>query len=218
MRVSLLIPTKNEALSLERTIGEIPQGFVNEIIVSDGHSTDGTPEIAQKLGCRTITQEGKGFGLGIISGLKHCTGDVIIIMDADGSQDPKDIPRLLEKIKEGYDIGWGSRYLQRRRSEDDTLIRYFGNKFFTFLSRLLHGIRVTDILYLFAAFKKEVFNSIKLESPGFEFCVELPIKAHKAGFKFGEVPCFERKRFADRTKVNDLVDGWKILLSILKKY
>lgn len=218
MKVSLVIPTRNEAKSLEKTIEEVPKGFVDEIIVSDGHSTDGTQDVARSLGCKAIIQEGKGFGLGIISGIKQATGDIIIIMDADGSENPADIPRLLEKVKEGYDIGWGSRYIQKKKTADDTWLRYFGNQFFTLLTRTLHGVRTSDILYMFAAFKKEVFEKVSLESPGFEFCIELPVKAHKAGFKFGEVACSERKRFAGKTKVNDLVDGWKILLAILKKY
>lgn len=218
MKVSLVIPTRNEAKSLERTIKEIPVGSVDEVIVSDGHSIDDTLEIARSLGCKAITQEGKGFGLGIRTGLKQATGDIIIVMDADGSQDPKDIPRLVEKVKEGYDIGWGSRYLGRGKTADDTLLRYFGNKVFTLMTRIIHGVKVADILYLFAAFKREVFDSIDLKCPGFEICIEIPARAQKKRFKFGEVPCVERKRLEGKTKVNDLVDGWKILLAILKKY
>lgn len=218
MKVSLIIPTRNEANSLERIIKEIPAGFVDEIVVSDGHSTDGTRELAERLGCKVIIQEGRGYGLGIRTGIKHCRGDVIIFMDADGSQNPADIPRLLEKIREGYDVGWGSRYLGRGKTADDTWLRYFGNKFFTFLTGFIHGLWVADILYTFAAFKKDIFDKINLESPGFELCVELPVKAHKAGFKFGQVPCIERKRMAGETKVNELIDGYKILKAILKKY
>lgn len=218
MKVSLVIPARNEASSLERTIKDIPAGSVDEVIVSDGHSIDGTLEIARKLGCKAITQEGRGFGAGIISGIKIATGDVIIIMDADGSQKPTDIPRLLEKIKEGYDIGWASRYLGRGKTDDDTWLRYFGNKFFTFLTGLIHGLWVADILYMYAAFKKEIFDKISLESPGFEFCIELPVKAHKAGFRFGEVPCVEKKRAFGETKVNDFKDGWRIFRAIFKKY
>ena len=102
MKVSLLIPTRNEAKSLERTLKEVPRDFVDEIIVSDCHSTDRTQEVAERVGCKVIQQDGRGFGLGIRSGIKHCTGDIIIIMDADGSQNPADIPRLLEKIKEDF--------------------------------------------------------------------------------------------------------------------
>ncbi|MFH1841358.1 MAG: glycosyltransferase family 2 protein [Candidatus Nealsonbacteria bacterium] len=218
MKVSLVIPTRNEAKSLEKTLKEIPGGSVDEIVVSDGHSTDDTLEIAKKFGCKAVTQEGTGFGFGIRFGIKQCTGDVIIIMDADGSQNPADIPRLVAKVKEGYDIGWGSRYIGRGKTDDDTWLRYFGNQVFTFLTKVLHGVKVADILYMFAAFRKEIFDKITLESPGFEFCIELPVKARRAGFKFGEVPCVERKRIADETKVNDLLDGWKILMAILKKY
>ena len=218
MRVSLVIPTKNEAGALEKTIKEIPQGCVDEIIVSDGHSTDGTLDIAVKLGCKAITQEGKGYGLGILSGVKIATGDVIVIMDGDGSQIPADIPRLLEKIKEGYDIGWGSRYLGGGKSLDDTWLRYFGNQLFTFLIRFIHGLKITDILYMFPAFKKEIFDKVSLQFSDFRFGIELPVKAHKAGFKFGEVACVERKRMTGETKVKDLADGYKIFKAILKKY
>jgi len=218
MRVSLVIPTRNEASSLERTVREIPAGSVDEIIVSDGHSTDGTLEVARSLGCIAIIQEGKGYGLGIRTGIKKAKGDVIIIMDADGSANPADIPKLVQKVKEGYDVGWASRYINRGKTADDTWLRYFGNKFFTFLTGFIHGLKVADILYMFAAFRKEIIDKIELESPGFEFCIELPVKAHKIGARFGEVSCIERKRMGDETKVNDLIDGYKILKSILKKY
>lgn len=217
-KISLIIPTRNEAKSLEKSILELPRELISEIIIADGHSTDGTLEIAKKLGCKAITQEGKGFGLGIRTGLKYVTGDIIVIMDADGSEDPKDIVRLLEKIKEGYDVGWGSRYLRGHKTPDDTWFRYFGNRILTFLARTLHGIEVTDIMYMFAAYKKEIFNKIKLESSDFTLCIELPLKVHRAGFKFGEIACSERKRFADKSRVNAVIDGWKFLMAILKKY
>ncbi len=218
MKVSLIIPTKNEANSIEKTLAEVPGGIIDEIIIVDGNSTDGTPEIVKKLGCKVIEGVGGGYGTAVRTGIKQSMGDVLIFMDADGSQNPKDIPRLLEKIKEGYDVGWGSRFLPDGGSADNTLIRSFGNWFFSLLTRLVQGLKVADILYTFSAFKREIFDKIKLESSGFELCIELPLRAHKAGFKFGEIACFERKRFADKTKVNDLFDGWKILLAILKKY
>lgn len=216
MKVSLVIPALNEIESIANTLKEVPKDAVDEIIVADGHSTDGTPELVRKLGFTAIEQEAKGFGLGIMSGIKQATGDVIVIMDADGSHNPADIPSLIAKVKQGCDIGWGSRYLPQGGSEDDTLIRYIGNKGFTFLSRFLHKIPVTDILYLFAAFRKEIFKELSFECPGFEFCIELPIKAYKAGFKFGEVPCRERKRYGSVSKVNAFKDGWKILRAILR--
>lgn len=218
MKVSLIIPTKNEANSIERTLSEVPKGFVDEILVVDGNSTDGTPAIVKRLGCRVIEGVGGGYGTAIRRGIKESTGDILIFMDADGSHNPKDIPRLLEKIKEGYDVGWGSRFLPGGGSADNTLVRSFGNWFFTLLTRIVQGLKVADILYTFSAFKRDIFNKIELETPGFELCIELPLKAHKAGFKFGEIACFERKRFADKTKVSDLMDGWKILLAIIKRY
>ncbi len=218
MKVSLIIPTKNEANSIARTLSEVPKGFIDEVVIVDGNSSDGTAAIVKGLGCKVIEGVGGGYGTAVRIGIKQSSGDVLVFMDADGSQDPKDIPRLLEKIKEGYDVAWGSRYLKGGGSADDTLLRSFGNWFFTRLVWVLHGLKVADILYTFSAFKKEVLDQIKLESPGFELCIELPLRAHKAGFKFGEIACFERKRQTDATKVNDFQDGWKILLAILRKY
>lgn len=216
MKVTVQIPAKNEEGSLPSVIEKIPRDFVTEILVVDGHSTDSTMKVATALGCRVITQPGKGYGDAMIHGFKNASGDVIISMDADGSPNPKEIPKLLAKLNEGYDIVLGSRYLTGGGSEDDTLIRYIGNKSFTFITNLLHGTKMSDSLYLFCAMKKSMLDKLVFNCSDFSLCIEIPVKAHKAGFKMAEIPSFELKRIADVSRVNAFVDGFKILYANIK--
>lgn len=226
MKTTLIMPALNEVESIEGTLAQIPKEIIDEILVVDGYSDDGTVELVKKLGHSVIFQEKKkskgwganGFGSAIWTGIKHAKGDTIIVMNADGSQDPKDIPNLLKKIDEGYDLVLASRYLPGAGSDDDTPLHYFGNKMFTFLCNLLYKIGISDSLYFFLAAKKGIFEKFKLESTDEGCCVELPIKAHRAGFKIAEIPSFERKRTAGKAKLNALVNGLQILLKILNPY
>lgn len=196
-------------------MADIPKDKVDEVLVADGGSTDGTQELVKKLGYQIVTQEKKGFGAAIASGISHAKGDVIVVLNADGSMDPKDIPRLLEKIDQGYDLVLSSRYLPGAGSEDDTFIHFIGNKIFTFLCNMLYGVNVSDILYFFLAARKEIFKKIKPTCLHAGYCVEVPIKARQAGFKIGEIPSFEKKRTAGKAKVNAFTAGFKIFKTIL---
>lgn len=221
MKVSLIIPTMYEEGAIGRVLAETPKSLIDEIIVIDGHSKDNTASEAKTRlrpkKDRFILQGKKGFGNALLEAFKKTHGDVIIIMDGDGSQNPKDIPRFLKKIKEGYTYVMGSRYGKGGRSDDDTLIRFIGNRGFTFLTNLIHGTKVSDSLYLFIAIKLQDLKKLKLSSPGIEICVEIPIKAHRAGLKFAEIPVTERTRYAGKSKVNALSSGWSILRMILRK-
>lgn len=215
MRVSVIVPTFNEVETIEEVLREIPKDRVDEILVVDAPSDDGTIELVKKLGYPLIIQEGKGFGRAITTGIKHAKGDILIFIMADNSQNPRDIPNLLEKIEQGYDMAMASRYLPGGGSEDDDFIHYFGNKALTFLCNTIHRANFSDSLYFFMAIRRKVFDSIKLNSPGFEYCIELPIKVHKFGFNITQIPSFERKRSGGRAKVSALSDGFKILQAIL---
>lgn len=215
MNVSLIIPTLNEAGCIAKTISEVPQGSANEIIVVDGHSTDGTADIVKALGHKVVMQTGKGFGNAFTEGVLASSGDIVVLMDADGSHNPADIPLLVEKVKEGYDYVMAIRYAPGRRSEDDTWIRHLGNMFFTFLINLIHKVFVADALYLYTAIRKDKFHLIRPKSSGFEYCVEILIKAHKNKLSFAQVPSTERRRAVGKSKVNAFVDGLRILKAIL---
>lgn len=216
MKVSLVIPTLEEAGCIEAVLSQVPKNSVDEILIVDAYSRDGTADIVRKLGYRVIMQEGRGFGDAFSLGVSNATGDIIILMDGDGSHNPADIPKLVSKIKGGYDYVLASRYCKGSKSYDDTMVRHIGNKIFTFLICLLHRMKITDSLYLFTAIRKEVFDKVKIESKGFEYCVEILVKVHKAGFKMDEIPSIERKRYSGYSKVKSMKHGLKILMEIFK--
>lgn len=221
MKVSLIIPTKNEEGCIGRVLAEVPRQLVDEIVVVDGQSSDNTMLEAKenlKKQDKLIEQRQFGYGAAFLEGIKFTTGDVIIMMDADGSHNPKDIGKIIDKFREGYEFIMASRYVEGGKSDDDTLLRLIGNKLFTWMTNLVHGTDVTDSLFLFTAISKKNFNRLQLKSAGFEFCTEIIVKAHKKGLKFAEVPVIERKRYAGESKVNSFVHGLKILRMILRSY
>jgi glycosyltransferase involved in cell wall biosynthesis len=222
MNTTLIIPTKNEEGAIGKVLKEIPKKLVQQIIVVDGHSKDETiKEIKANLRKGKdllLTQESKGYGGAFLEGFKHAKGDTIIMMDADGSHNPTDIPFLIKKIEEGYEYVMASRYMPGSKSYDDTFIRWLGNKVFTLLTNIVHGTHVTDSLYLYTAITKKGLKKIDLNSSGFEFCTEILVKAHNSGLRFAEIPAIERKRYHGNSKVSALLDGLKILKMIFKNY
>lgn len=221
MKVTLLIPTLNEEGCIGRVLKEVPREVVDEIVVIDGHSKDRTAQEAKEQlrpEDKFIVQQSKGYGAAFLEGFEVATGDVLIMMDADGSHNPADIPKLVEKVRRGGEYVMASRYASGGHSEDDTIIRWFGNRLFTLLTNVIHGTRVTDSLYLFTAVTRDGLKKLHLTSPGFEFCTEIVVKAHRAGLKFEEVPAIERVRYAGKSKVNAFWHGLKILRMILKRY
>ena len=215
MKVSVIIPTLNEEACIGRLLEKMPKDVVDEVIVIDGNSTDGTREVVEGAGYKPYIQKSKGYGGAFIEGFDIATGDLVILMDADGSHSPYDIKKIVEKANEGYEYIMASRYLEGGKTEDDTWVRFTGNKLFTWLTNIIHGMRVSDSLYVFTGITREGLNRIDLHCTGFEFCPEILIKAHKAGLRFAEVSAVERKRFGGKSKVNAFFHGLKILREIL---
>jgi len=217
MKVSVIVITLNEVDCVPHVLAGIPKDIVDEILVVDGHSTDGTPERVRKLGYKVIMQEKKGYGMAFIEGVQHAQGDILILMNGDGSQDPKYIPDFLKKIQEGYKVVFASRYLKGAGSADDTLLTLVGNKVFTFLTNLLCGTGISDSLFMYAAIERDVFKSIDLNYWNFEFCVAVPIRVHKKGYIFAEIPTFELKRLHGTKKVHAFFHGLRILWVIIRE-
>lgn len=222
MKISLIVPMRNEEGCIGYVLKEVPRNIIHEIILVDGHSTDGTITEAKKYidkkKDKLLIQKGKGYGDAFLEAFAIVKGDGIIMMDADGSHNPQDIPAIVEKLKQGYEFVIASRYAPGGRSYDDTMIRWIGNRVFTLLINMVHGTRVADSLYLFTGITKEGLQKLHLTSKGFEFCVEILVKAHKAGLRFCEVPVVERKRISGDSKVNALWHGMKILRMIFHRY
>lgn len=220
MKTTLIIPALNEEGCIGKTIREIPRDRVDEIIVVDGHSADNTVNEAKSvlgLNDKVIEQKREKFGGAIYDGLDLATGNVVMIMDADGSHNPNDIPKLLSKFSENA-VVMASRYAPGGRSDDDTFVRWFGNWLFTKLIRIVHGIKITDSLYFFFAISRENFKKLDLKSQGFAICIEFLVKAKRNNLKIVEIPAIERPRLAGESKVNAFQDGLKILRAILRKY
>lgn len=218
---SLIIPALNEEGCIGKTIVEIPRNFIDEIIVIDGHSTDNTINEAKEVlgpNDRVIIQKRKGWGAALREAFELASGEIVIVMDADGSQNPKDITSLLERLDSETKFAMASRYKAGGKSEDDTLIRGFGNWLFTKLTNLIHGTGVTDVLYFFFAIHRKNIAKLNLQSAGYEICIELMVKVKQAGLQIEEVPVTERPRLQGESKVNAFWDGLRILRAILHKY
>jgi glycosyltransferase involved in cell wall biosynthesis len=220
-KTTLIIPTKNEEGCIGRVLDEVPKEYVDEILIVD-KSTDGTvKEVKAHLRPKkdkVVLQKNKGYGNAFIQGIKIAKGDVIIMMDADGSHNPSDIPFLLHKIDEGYGYAMSSRYAVGAKSFDDTFIRWTGNQIFTKLTNMIHNMHITDSLYLLTAVWKKDLLRMNLKSPGFEMCTEILVKAGRLGLRIAEIPAIERKRYHGESKVSALIDGFDVLKTIFRKY
>lgn len=208
--VSLIIATVNEEESISFVLEEIKDYNFKEIIVVDGNSTDDTKAIVSKYDTKFITQTKKGWGNAVLQGIDNSNGKYITYMDGDGSYNPLAILEMKSLIK-NYDAVFSSRYKNGTKSPDDTVIRAFGNKIFTFLVQVLFKCKITDALFFYPLFKKEILDEINLTSEDFTLCLELPALVQINKLKYTEILSQERERYAGITKVNALLDGYKIL-------
>ena len=208
--VSLIIATFNEEESIAYVLEEIKDYNFKEVIIVDGNSTDDTESIVSKYNTKFITQTKKGWGSAVLQGIEHSNGEYITYIDGDGSYNPLAILEMKSLIKD-YDAVFSSRYKNGTKSPDDTVIRALGNKIFTFLVQVLFKCKITDALFFYPLFKKEILEEINLTSEDFTLCLELPALVQINKLKYTEILSQERERYAGVTKVNALIDGYKIL-------
>lgn len=216
VRVSVVIPTKNEAANLPHVFEKMPFD-VAEVIVVDGRSTDGTLEVAKELwpSAIAVTQSGKGKGDALAEGCRLATGDVVVLMDADGSTDPAEIPRFVAALLTGADFAKGSRYITGGGSDDITRIRSAGNKFLTWLVSAFSGVRYSDVCYGYNAIWRHHLPAIRLDATGFEVEAFLSVRAARLGLKVIEVPSYEAHRRHGRSNLHAYHDGMRVLRTIL---
>ncbi len=223
-KISIIIPIKNEVKSLNVLLNEIKEvtstELINEIIIVDGNSTDGSLDVAKKYGCKIIIQKDVlGYGAAIVEGIKNSNSYYSVILDGDGSKNPIYIKTLFKSIENNNDdFIFASRYGTNCGSSDDTLLTHFGNRIFTIIGKIFFNIKINDILHTFFICKNEKFNEIKFKYHEFSFCAELPIVISKLEIPHSQIPTHERKRIADEVKVNSFIDGYKILLSMIKMF
>jgi glycosyltransferase involved in cell wall biosynthesis len=210
MEVSVVVPAHNEAGNLDRLVEATTEvldspsfGHEYELLLVDDNSTDDTPAVCNRLAeeyehVRTLhrTEDG-GFGNAIKAGLREARGDVLIPFMGDLSDDPADIPKLVAAIEDGYDIAYGSRFVDGGSVEGYPRLKLLYNRGFNNCIRLMFGVRARDVTNAFTAYRAEVIETVgvdTLASESFDLTAELPLRAHIEGFQSTEVPVSWRSR------------------------
>jgi len=216
--VSVVIPALNEAENLVHVLPRIPKN-VHEVILVDGFSTDETVQVAQELlpNLRVVYQEGPGKGAALRTGFSAATGDIIVMLDADGSTNPAEIPAFVGALQAGADFAKGSRFLQGGGTADMPFYRRWGNKAFVMLVRLFFGGSYTDLCYGYNAFWRDVLPYLSLNGNGFEIETMMNVRALRVGLKISEVPSFEAERVHGVGRLKTIPDGWRVLKTIFKE-
>lgn len=227
MRVSVIIPTRNEASAIGRVLDDLfsalPADLVNEVIVVDSNSSDGTPEIAARMGARVVREPRRGYGRACLTGLAIADApDIVVFLDGDYSDRPAELPFLLAPIIDGgADITLGSRLGQQRIPGALPWHAVFGNWLAAGLINLLYGVKISD-LGPFRAARADVLRELALEEATYGWAVEMILKGALQGFRIVEVPVSYYPRIG-KSKISGTVPGtigaaWFILSRIVSYY
>lgn len=216
--VSVVIPAMNEAENLPYVFKSLPD-WIHEVVLVDGNSTDGTVEVARELwpGVKVVQQLGKGKGDALICGFAACTGDIIVMVDADGSADGSEIVSYVSALVSGADFAKGSRFANGGGTDDMTTIRRLGNRALCAVVNAKFGARYTDLCYGYNAFWKHCLDKITLDCTGFEIETLMNIRVVKAGLRVQEVPSHEYLRIHGVSNLRAVRDGLRVLRVILKE-
>jgi glycosyltransferase involved in cell wall biosynthesis len=222
VRVSVIIPTHNEARAIGRVLADLPSDLATEVIVVDSNSNDGTPEIAAKMGALVVQEPRRGYGRACLTGLAAANSpDVIVFLDGDYSDRPSELPILLAPIREGRaDITLGCRLRARRSAGALPRHQVFGNRLAATLIRVLYGLEISD-LGPFRAGRADVLHALALEETTYGWAVEMILKAALAGFRVVEVPVSYYPRIG-KSKIGGTLKGtagaaW-FILSLIVRY
>jgi glycosyltransferase involved in cell wall biosynthesis len=223
VRVSVIIPTHNEAQSIARVLADLPADLTTEVIVVDSNSSDGTPDIAAKMGARVIQEPRRGYGRACLTGIAAANSpDLIVFLDGDYSDRPSELPFLLAPIVEGRaDIVLGSRL--HEKNSDDALPWHqaFGNRLAARSIRALYGVKISD-LGPFRAGRADVLRALALEETTYGWAVEMVLKGALAGYRIMEVPVSYFPRIG-KSKISGTLKGtigagWFIISLIVRYY
>lgn len=228
--VSVVVPALNEERNLPDVFAALPGDA--EVILVDGNSVDRTVEVARQLrpSVKVVQQSRSGKGNALASGFAAATGDIIVMIDADGSTDPGEIPSFVEALRDA-DFAKGSRFRPGGDSEDITPFRRLGNEGLNRVVNLLFGTRFTDLCYGYNAFRRGVLDDLnlpaldlpkpakgKLWGDGFEIETLINIRVAQAGRSIREVPSVEAPRRYGTSNLNTLRDGVRVLRTILREF
>ena len=223
MRVSVIIPTHNEAQAIQRVLADLPSDLTTEVIVVDSNSTDGTPEIAARMGARVVQEPRRGYGRACLTGLASATSpDVAVFLEGDYSDRPSELPLLLTPITTGRaDITLGSRLQKQCSVGALPWHQVLGNRIAAGLIGILYRLEITD-LGPFRAARVEVLRSLALEEMTYGWAVEMILKGVLGGFRVVEVPVSYYPRIGKSkiggTLKGTLGAGWFIISLIVRYY
>lgn len=214
--VSVVIPAFNEADNLRWLLPQL--AAVDEVIVVDGESADGTDEVVRKLcpHATLVRQRPRGKGAALRAGFGLATGDIIVMLDADGSMDPLEIDTFVALITRGFDIVKGSRNSCGGGSQDLTFIRRLGNGLFVWLANMLYRTGWSDLCYGYIALRRSALDRLRLQADGFEIEAEICVHAVTANLAVAEVPSYELNRRSGVSNLHPLRDGWRVLKVLLR--
>jgi glycosyltransferase involved in cell wall biosynthesis len=214
--VSVVLPTLNEAANLAHVLPRIPD-WVREVILVDGRSTDDTVEVARRLrpDVRVVLENRRGKGAALRAGFAGANGDIIVMIDADGSMNPGEMILLVSALLSGADFVKGSRFLEGGGSTDLSIFRTLGNWALTSCVRLLYGCRFSDLCYGYMAFWRRALPLLESASDGFEIETMLCVRALTNRLRIAEIPSFEGERIHGVSNLRAIPDGWRVLRTIL---
>jgi glycosyltransferase involved in cell wall biosynthesis len=223
LRISVIIPTHNEAQAIGRVLADLPSNLVTEVIVVDSNSNDGTPEIAARMGARVVQEPRRGYGQACLTGIATADSpDLLVFLDGDYSDRPSELPILLAPITDGRaDITLGSRLHDRRSAAALPWHQVLGNRLAATLIRLLYGLKISD-LGPFRAGRADVLRALALEETTYGWAVEMILKGALGGFRVVEVPVSYYPRVG-KSKISGTLKGtvgaaWFILSLIVRYY
>ncbi|GAA4872635.1 glycosyltransferase family 2 protein [Kitasatospora terrestris] len=214
--VSLIVPARDEARNIPWVFEQIPS-CVDEVILVDGSSSDATVAVAREClpTVRSVQQTGPGKGTALRTGFAAATGEYIVMMDADGSMWPGEIPHYLHFLDNGYDFVKGSRCIAGGGSLDFTRIRAAGNRVLLSVVNHLYGAHLTDLCYGYCAFRRSFLAELDLRSTGFEIEAEMVAHALRSGLRLAEVPSLELPRRSGRSHLHAVSDGRRVLRTLI---
>jgi len=215
--LTLIIPAKNESESLPMVLNSLKKFNYNIIVSLNENDHETINSINNYENVQILKQSAKGYGNALIEGINACKTKYFCIFNADGSFDENDLPKILE-LNYQYDFVFTSRYSRGGASEDDTIVTYLGNQFFSLLGRIFFSLKISDILYTFVMGNTESFKKLNVINSDFRFCVEFPIKMQKKKMKYFSISSYEKKRIAGTKKVNAFKDGFLILLEMIRLF
>jgi glycosyltransferase involved in cell wall biosynthesis len=218
VKITLLVPTLNEIEAVTVVIPKIRKDWADEFICIDGGSADGTVEFMRQQGFDVYTQTKRGFGSGMQEGMCLAKGEIVVEFMPDGNSVPDDIPRIVEKMNEGYDMVIGSRYCAGARSDDDDWLTGIGNWLFTTIVNVMFWTRYTDVLTGFRAYRRSRIIPLKLDTPGLSWPCQSCIRAARSGLRVVDIPANEPPRIGGQRKMGPLRTGIEISLLILREF